>query len=131
MKSRSCKNKGQRAAKEVKESICETLSIHTDDIRVTPSGVFGEDLTFSKSARDAFPFIVEVKNQEKMNVWESLAKAKRHAVKVGGNPILIFTRNRTPMYCALEFPVFLELLLVLKRLTMIEKEKATSDQVCV
>ena len=106
MKSRSAKNKGQRLSKEVKNSLLEALSgLVSDDIIVTPSGVPGEDLRLSPKARELFPYSVECKCQEKLNIWEALAQGEKNA----GNhiPVLIFRRNRSKTYICLEFDKFL------------------------
>mgnify|MGYP001429573182 CR=1 FL=1 len=50
----------------------------------------------------------EAKNQEKLNIWKSLEQSETNS----GNhtPIVIFKRNRTKTYVALEFDKLLELL---------------------
>ena len=71
-------------------------------------GASGEDILLSPAARKLFPFSVECKNQEKLNIWSSLEQAETNS----GNhiPIVIFKRNRSKTFVALEFEKLLELL---------------------
>ena len=71
-------------------------------------GESGEDILLSPAARKLFPFSTECKNQEKLNIWSSLEQAETNS----GNhiPIVIFKRNRSKTYVALEFEKLLELL---------------------
>ena len=71
-------------------------------------GDSGEDILLSPAARKLFPFSTECKNQEKLNIWSSLEQAETNS----GNhiPIVIFKRNRSKTYVALEFEKLLELL---------------------
>ena len=39
-------------------------------------GDSGEDILLSPAARKLFPFSVECKNQEKLNIWSSLEQAE-------------------------------------------------------
>lgn len=108
MNSRSCKNKGQRLSKEVKETLLKAFSdLLSDDIIVTPSGVPGEDLRLSPRARELFPYSVECKCQERLNIWEALEQGENNAK--GHIPVLIFRRNRSKTYICLEFEKFLKL----------------------
>ena len=71
-------------------------------------GDSGEDILLSPENRKLFPFSVECKNQEKLNIWSSLEQAETNS----GNhiPIVIFKRNRSKTFKALEFEKLLELL---------------------
>ncbi len=64
-----------------------------DDVTVTPSGVNGVDLHLSSIAKELIPMVFEVKNQERLNIWEALKQAKSH-VTDQEIPILAFRRNR-------------------------------------
>jgi len=55
-----------------------------------------------------FPFSVECKNQEKLNIWSSLEQAEINSGKHA--PLVIFKRNRSKTYAVLEFDKLLELL---------------------
>ena len=78
-----------------------------DDAIVTSSSVNGEDLRLSPLARADFPYSIEGKNQEKLNIFKALEQAEKNA----GNyrPIVVFSKNRTEIYVALKLKHFLEL----------------------
>ena len=109
MKPRSAKNKGKRLQNKVRDLILEKFNqLESDDVRSVTMGESGEDILLSPAARKLFPFSTECKNQEKINIWSSLEQAETNS----GNhiPIVIFKRNRSKTYVALEFEKLLELL---------------------
>jgi len=109
MKSRSAKNKGKRLQNNVRDLILEKFQqLEEDDVRSITMGDSGEDILLSPAARKLFPFSVECKNQEKLNIWSSLEQTETNAGK--HTPLLIFKRNRSKTYVALEFEKLLELL---------------------
>ncbi len=109
MKPRSAKNKGKRSQNKVRDLILEKFnSLESDDVRSITMGESGEDILLSPAARKLFPFSVECKNQEKLNIWKSLEQSETNSGK--HTPIVIFKRNRTKTYVALEFEKLLELL---------------------
>ena len=109
MKPRSAKNKGKRLQNKIRDLILEKFDIlEPDDVRSITMGDSGEDILLSPAARKLFPFSVECKNQEKLNIWGALEQAEENS----GNhvPLVIFKRNRTKTYAVLEFDKLLELL---------------------
>ena len=109
MKPRSAKNKGKRLQNKVRDLILEKFDkLEEDDVRSITMGDSGEDILLSPAARRLFPFSVECKNQEKLNIWSSLEQAETNSGK--HIPIVIFKRNRSKTYVALEFEKLLELL---------------------
>ena len=109
MKPRSAKNKGKRLQNKIRDLILEKFdSLEPDDVRSITMGDSGEDILLSPAARRLFPFSVECKNQEKLNIWSALVQAEDNS----GNhtPLVIFKRNRTKTYAVLEFDKLLELL---------------------
>ena len=109
MKPRSAKNKGKRLQNKVRDLILEKFnSLESDDVRSITMGESGEDILLSPAARKLFPFSVECKYQEKLNIWKSLEQSETNSGK--HTPIVIFKRNRTKTYVALEFKKLLELL---------------------
>ena len=108
MKPRSAKNKGKRLQNNVRDLILEKFNqLEPDDVRSITMGDIGEDILLSPAARRLFPFSVECKNQEKLNIWSSLEQAETNSGK--HVPLLIFKRNRTKTYAVLEFDKLLEL----------------------
>ncbi len=110
MKSRSAKNKGKRLQNDVRDLILNKFkSLEEDDVKSTGMGQPGEDIQLSPFARKKFPYSVECKNQESLNVWKSLEQAEKYSTKKI-KPLLVFKRNRTKTYVVLEINDFLELL---------------------
>ena len=109
MKPRSAKNKGKRLQNQVRDLILEKFQqLEEDDVRSTTMGDSGEDVLLSPFARRLFPFSIECKNQEKLNIWSSLEQAENNSGK--HTPLLIFKRNRTKTYAVLELNELLKLL---------------------
>ena len=109
MKPRSAKNKGKRLQNDVRDLILEKLdTLEPDDVRSITMGDSGEDILLSPAARKVFPFSVECKNQESLNIWSAIEQAENNS----GNhiPLVIFKRNRTKTYAVLEFDKLLKLL---------------------
>jgi len=109
MKSRSAKNKGKRLQNNVRDLILEKFQqLEEDDVRSITMGDSGEDILLSPAARKLFPFSVECKNQEKLNVWSSLEQTETNAGK--HTPLLIFKRNRSKTYAVLQLDDLMRLL---------------------
>jgi hypothetical protein len=111
MKTSSAKSKGRRLCSAVKEILHEwSPDIPYDDILVTSSGVTGEDLKLSARALEVYPYTLECKNHERLNIWEALKQAQGHAAGKPLTPLLLFTRNREKhIYVTLKFQDFLRL----------------------
>ena len=111
----SRKQKGYGFQKKVAEQIRNTFGLEERDIVSTPSSVKGEDLLLSNKAIECFPFAVEAKRQEKLNIWEALKQSEVNAtiMKVKHQtyfaPLLVFKRNRSKTYVCLEFNDFLDI----------------------
>lgn len=112
MKTSSAKAKGRRCAAEAREEFLKAApDIEPGDIHVTSSGACGVDLVFSPLAAKRYPFAVECKNVEKINVWEATAQAEAHAKKDPSKmPLTIIKRNRSPMYAVIRLEDFLKLI---------------------
>ena len=109
MKPRSAKNKGKRLQNKVRDIILEKFDkLEPDDVRSITMGDSGEDILLSPAARRLFPFSVECKNQESLNIWSSLEQAEGNSGK--HTPLVIFKRNRSKIYAVLEFEELLQLL---------------------
>ena len=109
MKSRSAKNKGKRLQNSFRDLLLETFKqLEPDDIRSAIMGESGEDIKLSPAARKLIPYSFECKNQEKLNIWDSLSQAEENA----GNydPVLIFKRNRSKTYAVINIEKFIELI---------------------
>jgi len=117
MNTSSAKDKGQRLAKRVAELIRLLFGLAEDDVYNTPSGVQGEDVKLSPLARKYFPFSIECKNVEKLNIWAALKQAESQNRKY--KPLLVFSRNYSKDYCALKLE---DLMHMLKQIKDLEQE---------
>lgn len=110
MNIRSAKAKGRRCSEEVKNLLLRFgRFLFEDDIQVTPASVPGPDLHLSPMAQKSFPFAIECKNVEKINLWESLKQAENHAkTRMNQIPILFFKRNKSELYVALKAEDFIK-----------------------
>jgi hypothetical protein len=110
MKARSAKHKGRRLQKTVRKAILDQFSeLAETDVKVAFRSEPGTDIQLSALARSLFPYSVECKNVERLNVWSALAQAQNN-VREGTAALLIFGRNRTEPYVALPLTEFMKLL---------------------
>ena len=91
MNTSSAKAKGRRLQKWVREQLIEKLEIHEEDIESRSMGAGGEDLIMARAARKKFPYSVECKNQEKLNIWESYSQAVQNCNDY--EPVVVIKRN--------------------------------------
>jgi hypothetical protein len=91
MKTQSAKAKGRRLQQWVRDLLIEKLDVHPEDIESRSMGAGGEDLIMARAAREKFPFSIECKNTEKLNVWSAMEQAKANCGK--HEPILVIKKN--------------------------------------
>ena len=107
MKTQSKKSKGRRLQKWVREQLIEKLNIHEEDIESRSMGAGGEDLIMARAAREKFPYSIECKNQESLNIWKSYEQAQQNS----GNyePIVVIKRNNVKPLVLVDADYFVEL----------------------
>ena len=107
MKTQSAKAKGRRFQQWVRDQLIEELGVHPEDIESRSMGAGGEDLIMARAAREKFPYSIECKNQEKVNVWQSYAQA----VDNSGNyePVCFIKRNNQKPLVIVDAEYFVEL----------------------
>ena len=107
MKPQSAKAKGRNLQKWVMERLIEHLNVHPEDIESRSMGANGEDLIMSKAAREKFPFSIECKNVEKLNIWEAYEQSKSNC----GNyePIVIIKKNHKKPLVVIDAEYFINL----------------------
>ncbi len=116
MKPSSAKGKGRRFQQEIRDLILENFNeLEPDDVRSTPMGVPGPDLMTSPKCQSVFPYLPEMKCQEKLNIWESLKQAEENATDKL-KAVLFFKRNRSKSYAVVEASVFIKLVQELNEL---------------
>lgn len=103
------KQKGRRLQNRVAALLRAKFGLAASDCRPAVMGENGADIHLSEAARARFPFAVECKNSERLNVWQALEQAQRNAGD-GQRPILVFSRNRAKDYVVLALDDFLDLL---------------------
>ena len=70
-------------------------------------GASGEDLIMAQMARQKFPFSIECKNQERLNVWDSYSQADTNSGKY--EPILFIKKNNKKPLVVLDAEYFIKL----------------------
>jgi hypothetical protein len=80
-----------------------------NDVSPAIMGQSGIDIHLSNHARQFFPFGIECKNQESLNIWQALEQARVNAEKEKLIPLLVFKRNRSEIYVCLRFADFMGL----------------------
>ena len=109
MKTRSAKAKGRRLQNKIRDLLLEEFKeLEPDDIRTAIMGETGEDIKLSPAARKLIPYSFECKNQEKLNIWDSLKQAEENSGV--SSPVLIFKRNRSKTYAVLNVEDFIKLI---------------------
>ena len=91
MKTQSAKAKGRRLQQWFRDQLIEKLEVHPEDIESRSMGAGGEDLIMARAARGKFPYSVECKNQEKLNIWESYSQAVDNCNNY--EPVVVIKRN--------------------------------------
>jgi hypothetical protein len=109
MKTRSCKNKGVRLQNEIRLKILNSFpQMSPDDCECAIMGQSGVDIKLSNYAKQLFPYSVEAKNQEKINVWSSIQQAEDNC-QPNTTPLMIFKRNRSKTYVVLDIDDFMKI----------------------
>ena len=107
MRPQSAKAKGRLFQQWVRDQLIEHREIHPEDIESRSMGAGGEDLIMARDARQKFPFSIECKNQERVNVWQSYEQAKTNCK--GYEPLLVIKRNRSKPLVVMDAEHFVSL----------------------
>ena len=108
MKPQSAKAKGRKLQQWVRDLILESWTdLEEDDVRSTSMGAGGEDVQLSPAARRHFPYSVECKSVEKLNVWGAYEQAAANSGK--HEPLLVMKKNRKKPLVVLDAEAFMEL----------------------
>ncbi len=119
----SCKAKGRRAQQVIcKKLLEECPKLEPDDILSRGMGQNGEDVMLSPLARKYYPFIIECKNTEKLNVVGIFNEHKEKYKSKAGLKMLIHSRNRQEPLVTMSFMDFMELYTNMTHYTKIWKE---------
>jgi len=107
MKPQSAKAKGRRLQQETRQTLIEELDIHPEDIESRSMGAGGEDLIMARAARAKFPYSVECKNQEKVNVWKSYEQCDANSKDY--EPVVIIKKNNFKPLAVVDLEYFIKL----------------------
>ena len=107
MKTQSAKAKGRRLQQWVRNLLIEELEIHPEDIESRSMGAGGEDLIMARAAREKFPYSIECKNQESLNVWKSYEQAMENSGDY--EPVVFIKRNNQKPLVVVDAEYFVRL----------------------
>tara|TARA_B100001750_G_scaffold150490_1_gene120576 strand:+ start:2485 stop:2847 length:363 start_codon:yes stop_codon:yes gene_type:complete len=108
MKTQSAKAKGRRLQQWMRDLLIEELRIHPEDIESRSMGAGGEDLIMARAARAKFPYSIECKNQEKLNIWSAWEQAQDNAGQY--EPIVIIKKNKVKPLVVVDAESFVKLM---------------------
>jgi hypothetical protein len=108
------KAKGRNLQNLVAEKVRALLGCHEEDVRPAIMGERGQDIKISPGLREKFPYAIECKAVEALNIWDALRQAEFNANIAGLKPLLVFKRNRTKVYATLPLDDLLALMEVKK-----------------
>lgn len=110
MKTSSAKAKGRSLQQWTRDRILHAFpELTKDDVRSCSMGSQGEDIQLSPLARSLFPFSIECKCQEKVNIWDAYKQATANAVINNTNPLVIIKKNGVKQLAILDAEVLIEL----------------------
>jgi hypothetical protein len=93
MKTSSAKAKGRKLQQWFAQVMVNTLNLHEEDLESRPMGSQGEDIIMGRESREKFPYSIECKNQEAVNVWKAYEQASTNCK--GYEPLVVIKRNRS------------------------------------
>ena len=108
MKTQSRKAKGRRLQQQFMQLLIEKLDIDSEDIESRSMGAGGEDLIMSKAARQKFPYSIECKNQESLNIWKAWEQANGN--KGLYEPLVVIKKNGVRPLVVLDAENFLDMI---------------------
>jgi hypothetical protein len=107
MKTSSAKAKGRKLQQWFANLLVNTLGLDKDDLESRPMGSQGEDIIMGKQSRDKFPYSIECKNQERVNVWNAYDQASENCK--GYEPLVVIKKNRTKPLVVIDAEHFVKL----------------------
>ena len=107
MKTQSAKAKGRRFQQWVRDQLIEELGVHPEDIESRSMGAGGEDLIMARAAREKFPYSIECKNQESLNIWKSYEQAEGNSGE--HEPVVFIKRNNQKPLVVVDAEYFVKL----------------------
>lgn len=103
----SAKAKGRKLQQWFASKLVEILGLDSEDLESRPMGSQGEDIIMGKQSRNIFPYSIECKNQEAVNVWKAYEQAESNCGKY--QPLVVIKRNRSKPLVLIEAEYFIKL----------------------
>ena len=107
MKTSTAKAKGRRLKQWMRTLLIEELEVDPEDIESRSMGAGGEDLIMARAARHKFPYSIECKNQESVNVWKAYEQAEENSGDY--EPIVVINRNNKKTLVLVDADYFVRL----------------------
>ncbi len=101
--------KGRGYQTKIKELLISRFGMPDGEIRCAIGAETGTDIKLTGHAKSKFPFSIECKKVEKLNIWKALKQAEANTDE-GTAPLVIFSRNHADDYVALRLEDFLDLI---------------------
>jgi hypothetical protein len=110
------KAKGRALQNFVHDNILSSFpELEGGDVKKAIMGESGIDIKLSPHARRIFPYGIECKNIEKINIWAAINQCELNTDKENENsntklmPLLVIKRNRTDIHVVLKWEDFIKL----------------------
>lgn len=104
------KAKGRALQNFVHDNILSNFSeLEEGDVKKAIMGESGIDIKLSPHARRVFPYGIECKNTEKINIWSAIIQCEDNAAKEKLTPLLVIKRNRMEPHVVLQWDDFIKL----------------------
>lgn len=109
MKTSSAKSKGRKLQQIVRNAILKAFNHLTEnDVRSTGMGQNGVDVQLSEAALKVFPYSVECKNKEKLNLYAEWQQTTENLMQ-NTEPLLVIKKNRKEALAVVSLKHFMEL----------------------
>ena len=107
MRPSSAKAKGRKLQQWVVEKLVAILSFDEEDLESRPMGSSGEDVIMGVQSRKQFPYSIECKNQEAVNVWKAMEQCQTNCKN--HEPLVIIKRNNSKPLALVDAEYFIAL----------------------
>ena len=105
MKTSSAKAKGRKLQQWFTQKLIEGLDLNEEDLESRPMGSQGEDIIMGRESREKFPYSIECKNQEAVNVWKAYEQASENCK--GYEPLAVIKRNHHKPLAVVDLDAFI------------------------
>lgn len=91
--------KAKRGPTRTREAMVTHGGLSPDEVTITANGLNGVDLKVGGESAKRWPFAMECKTVERLNVWDAIKQAKGY----GADWCLTITRNNDGLYAIMDF----------------------------